>query len=179
MQHGLMPRNVGHHRSQKRKEMHFIIREARPADYLDLNAVFEEADELHRRALPHVFQKPEGLARRESFFAQIIEDKNSALLVAEKENHIVGFVHVFIRETPAVPIIVPRRYAVVENLAVTKRFRRFGIAKALMERAQRWAKTHKATQVELNVWEFNKGTIAFYRKLGYTTANRRLWKSLE
>jgi ribosomal protein S18 acetylase RimI-like enzyme len=47
-----------------------------------------------------------------------------------------------------------------------------------MEHAHRWALDKKVRHVELNVWEFNKEAIAFYDKLGYETANRRMWKSL-
>jgi len=159
--------------------MNFIVRVATPADYAGLGQVFEETDELHRHALPHVFRKPEQPAWRETFFAKIMRDANAALLVAEKEGDIIGFVHVFIGESPAIPIIIPRRHAVVENLAVVKRFRRFGIGTALMERAQRWAKSQNATQVDLHVWEFNTGAIAFYQKLGYTMASHRMWKSLK
>jgi ribosomal protein S18 acetylase RimI-like enzyme len=34
------------------------------------------------------------------------------------------------------------------------------------------------TQIELIVWEFNKGAIAFYEQLGCETAYRQMRKSL-
>jgi GNAT superfamily N-acetyltransferase len=105
-------------------------------------------------------------------------DENAALLIAEFEGHMVGFIHVLIREAPDIPIRVPRRYAVVDNLVVRKRFRRHGAGRSLMEHAHRWALDKKVSHVELNVWEFNKEAFAFYDKLGYETANRRMWKSL-
>jgi GNAT superfamily N-acetyltransferase len=47
-----------------------------------------------------------------------------------------------------------------------------------MERAHAWALDKGINQIQLNVWEFNEGAIAFYEKLGYTVASRTMWKSL-
>lgn len=158
--------------------MDFSIREAIQRDCQGLSEAFQEVHVLHRRALPQVFRKAAGDAWRKVHFTSILADENAALLVAECEGHIVGFVHVLIREAPDIPIMVPRRYAVVDNLAVRKKFRRHGVGRSLMEAAHRWALDKKVSHVELNVWEFNKEAIDFYDKLGYETANRRIWKSL-
>jgi ribosomal protein S18 acetylase RimI-like enzyme len=32
--------------------------------------------------------------------------------------------------------------------------------------------------IELNVWEFNRGAMAFYRQLGYRTTSRKMSKRL-
>jgi len=48
-----------------------------------------------------------------------------------------------------------------------------------MEEAHQWVLGKGATQIELIVWEFNEGAIAFYEKLGYETAYRKMWKSLK
>lgn len=66
----------------------------------------------------------------------------------------------------------------IDDLIVRKVFRRFGVGRALVERAHRWALDKQVNQGELNVWEFNQTAIAFYEKLGYRTASRRMWGSL-
>jgi GNAT superfamily N-acetyltransferase len=87
-------------------------------------------------------------------------------------------VQLAIRDAPPIPILVPRRVAVVENLAVREDFRRAGIGSALMDRALRWAEGLGATEIELNVYEFNQTAIDFYRNLGYATSSRRMSKRL-
>jgi ribosomal protein S18 acetylase RimI-like enzyme len=47
-----------------------------------------------------------------------------------------------------------------------------------MEEAERRARVKGATAIELNVWEFNVGALAFYDRLGYKTRNRRMDKTL-
>ncbi|MCP4536222.1 MAG: GNAT family N-acetyltransferase [Chloroflexi bacterium] len=101
------------------------------------------------------------------------------LFVAESEGQIVGFLQAYVQEAPDISLFVPRRYAVIDNVAVEKKYRRSGVGQALIEKAERWARDNEASQIELNVWEFNTGAAAFYDKLGYETARRTMWKSLE
>lgn len=158
--------------------MSITIREAQPSDYEALCLVLDQGDAYHRRAVPHVFRAPDGPARSRDYILAIIASDDAAFYVAEEEGQIVGAVHILVRETPDIPILAPRRYAVIENIAVDCARRRQGIGRALMERALQWAADRGLTQVELSVWEFNEGAMAFYRELGYTTAVRRMWKDL-
>jgi diamine N-acetyltransferase len=108
----------------------------------------------------------------------LIIDENVGLFVAKVEGKLVGFVHVIIRDSPAIPICVPRRYAIVDSIAVDKGFQRRGIGQALMEQAHYWAEEQGATAIELNVYEFNQGAIAFYQTFGYTATSRKMTKPL-
>ena len=156
-----------------------MIREATQDDYRGLCEVFEEVDILHCEAIPHVFQRSHRPARTEEFISDVITNDDEALFVAEYDDQIIGIVQISIREAPDIPIMVPRRYAVITNLAVKEKFRRSGIGRSLVEKAHRWAMKKGATQIELNVWEFNRPAIAFYEKLGYATATRRMWRWLD
>jgi ribosomal protein S18 acetylase RimI-like enzyme len=155
-----------------------MIREARTQDYEALCPLLDEVDAYHRQALPQVYRAPDGPARSREYVLAIIASHDAALYVAEEDGQIVGLVHVLVRQAPDVPILVPRRYAVIENIVVSRAHRRRGIGRALIERAQHWAAEQGLTRVELNVWEFNEGAMAFYRELGYTTATRRMWRAL-
>jgi len=145
--------------------MEFSIREATKQDYEALCEIYEEVDSLHAEALPCIFRKTDGTARSRDFVFSMIADKNSALFVAESQNQIMGFVYILIRETRDIPIFVPRRYAWIGEIAVKKEFRHSGVGQSLVEKAHQWALDKGITQVELNVWEFNEGAIAFYEKL--------------
>ena len=154
--------------------MEFLIRQATIDDYDRLDAVLAEVDALHREALPHVYRDPGGPARSREYIASIIDSQDATLLVAERAARITGLVHVLIRETRDIPIVVPRRYAVIDNLVVAEDSRRAGVGRALMQAAHHWAQEQGVEQVELGVWEFNQGALAFYQELGYRTALRRL-----
>lgn len=158
--------------------MKFHIREASQKDYKGISEVFEEVDSLHLKALSHIFREPHRPARTEEFISSIVSDENAALFVAEANDQIIGLVHVLIRQTPPVPIMVPRRYAVLENLAVRDGYRHLGVGTSLLERAHQWALDKELSQIESNVWEFNEEAIAFYRKQGYTTSRRWISRPL-
>lgn len=158
--------------------MGFFIRMAEREDYEVLCELFEEADAYHREALPRMFQKPEGPPRSLAFVCSVLADEDAALVVADSDGQLIGLSMAFIRSTPDIPIIVPRRYAVVDDVVVRRASRRSGVGRAMMERVYEWAMDKGAGEIELNVWEFNEGAIAFYEELGYKTATRRLSKPI-
>jgi len=158
--------------------MEVLIRPAREQDYEALCAIIGEVDRLHRDNLPHRFQAAEGPARSKSFLVRRMGAPDIGLFVAETEGSLVGFIDVEIRHTPDVPIFVPRRYAIVDDIAVKAAYRRSGIGEALMSEARAWAEAKGATSIELNVYAFNRGAIAFYRQLGYEVLSHRMVKRL-
>ncbi|GAB4540506.1 MAG: GNAT family N-acetyltransferase [Anaerolineae bacterium] len=158
--------------------MEVSIRKATAEDYSPLCELFDETDALHRDNLPHLFQKPNGPVREQDHYWELIADENVGLFVAEIGEKLVGFVHAVIRDAPAMPIFVPRRYAIVDSIGVKSGFRNRGIGQRLMSVMYEWATTKGATSVELNVYEFNKAAIAFYERLGYETLSRKMSKAL-
>jgi ribosomal protein S18 acetylase RimI-like enzyme len=159
--------------------MEAIIRAATAGDYATLCALFDEVDALHRDHLPHIFRKPAGPARERACYDGLIADENVGLFLAEVNGSAVGFVHGVIREAPAIPILVPRRYAVIDSIGVKSGFRGRGIGRMLMQHIHAWAITAGAGAIELNVHAFNTGAIEFYRKLGYEVASQRMSRPLD
>jgi ribosomal protein S18 acetylase RimI-like enzyme len=155
-----------------------LIRPAKIEDYARVCAIFDEVDAQHRKALPHIFRDPGDTARSRAYITSIVEDENACLWIAKHEGQVVGILHILIRETRDIPILVPRRYAVIDNIAVSTTHRRKGIGRALVQAADRWAVERGIDQIELHVWEFNEGARAFYEKLGYRTAGRRMCRNI-
>ena len=158
--------------------MDTTIRKATANDYRALCELFDEADGLHRHNLPRIFQQPKGAAREKDYYLGLIADEQVALLVAEAGEDLVGYVHAIIRDAPAFPVFVPRRYAVVDAVVVKSGFQFHGIGRRLMDEAQAWAVAKGATAIELNVYEFNEPAISFYERLGYQTLSRKMSKEL-
>jgi ribosomal protein S18 acetylase RimI-like enzyme len=154
--------------------MNCSLRVATIDDFDGICEVFEEADVLHCQALSHIFRRTEKPVRSKAYIYECMTGGNSAFWVAEGGNRIVGVLHIAIEETPDLPILVPRRYGKIHDLVVRQDYRRLGIGRSLMKKANRWAMEKGVTQVELTVWEFNEGAIAFYEELGYSTASRKM-----
>jgi len=140
--------------------------------------LFDEADAPHRENLPRVFRRPRGAVRDIDYVLGLIANEAVGFFVAQVGDRLVGLICVMIKESPEIPILVPRRYAVVDSVVVKEEFRRAGIGRALMEKAHEWAVAEGTDSIELNVWEFNRDAIEFYKALGYETASRRMSKWL-
>jgi ribosomal protein S18 acetylase RimI-like enzyme len=158
--------------------MAIVIREATEGDYEALCTVIDQVDQLHRDNLPQRFNVASGPVRTRQFILNAVNAPDIGLFVADVERTLAGFIQVIVRDVPDTPILVPRRYAVVDNLAVTEEYRRSGIGRALMETAEAWAKAKGATSIELNVYAFNQTAERFYRELGYEILSHRMTKSL-
>jgi ribosomal protein S18 acetylase RimI-like enzyme len=159
--------------------MEISIRKATADDYKPLRELFDEIDALHRNNLPHIFQKPGGSVQEQEYYSGLIADENVALLVAETGERLVGFIHAVCRDTPAIPVLVPRRYAIVESIVVKAGFQNRGLGRILMDKMQEWAIEKNALSIELNVYEFNRTAISFYERLGYRTISRKMSKELK
>ena len=159
--------------------MEISVRKATADDYSSLCELFNEMDALHRDALPHIFQQPDGAAREKDYYLGLIADESVALLVAEAGGNLVGFVHAMVRDVPAFPVFVPRRYAIVDGIVVRSAFQHRGIGRRLMDNMQLWAVANGAASIELNVYEFNEPAISFYERLGYQTLSRKMSKELK
>jgi ribosomal protein S18 acetylase RimI-like enzyme len=158
--------------------MEIRIREVNAADYENLFDLFDEIDSLHRDNLPRRFKKANGPAREKGYFLGLIENENHGLFIAEMGEKLVGFAHVIINDAPPFPIVVPRRFAILDSIVVKASYQKHGVGKMLMDKMQAWAIDKGATSIELNVYEFNENAISFYEKLGYRTFSRKMSKEL-
>lgn len=159
--------------------MKINIRKAIAEDYSALIGLFDEIDVIHRDNLPRLFQKPNGPAREPDYYLGLISDESTAVLIAEMDGKIVGSVHALVRNAPDFPILVPRRFAIVDSIVVKVGYRKRGIGRMLLEAVEEWAKMSGASSIELNVYEFNDEAITFYENLGFSTFSRKLSKDLE
>lgn len=158
--------------------MNFSIREASEKDYKKICELFREADVLRHKNLPHVFRGAGGPEETKKFISGIIANKDAALFVAERECEIIGAILVLVQKTSGNSIMMPRRYAWIGDLVLREKFRRSGVGRSLVEKTHQWSLGKGVSQVELNVWEFNKEAIIFFKILGYKTIKRTMRRSL-
>lgn len=158
--------------------MNFSIREVSKKDYKKICELFREADLLRHKNLPHVFRGADGPEETKKFISGIIANEDAALFVAERECEIIGAILVLLRETSGNSIMLPRQYAWIGDLVLREQFRRSGVGRSLVEKAHQWSLGKGVSQVQLNVWEFNKEAIIFFKMLGYKTIRRTMRCSL-
>lgn len=158
--------------------MKLVLRAAEPGDFESYSRLFNQVNDVHVDAFPDTFRHVEGFPRAPESYLELLADPSQQVLLAQLEGQVVGYVHTLLRERPAIPIMVPARYAVVDTLVVDGACRRKGVGRALMAAAEDWAQEHGALYVELNVWTFNQGAAALYEELGYGVISQRMRKML-
>jgi ribosomal protein S18 acetylase RimI-like enzyme len=154
------------------------VRAARPEDWLAVQSLLRELDELHAELVPTYFQPA---TRTEQEWRRLLGDATALALVAADEvqrGTPVGFLSLRLYDTPADPTMVPRRRAHVETLIVNARQRRRGIGRRLLVTAAEWAKARAATEMILTTWAGNSDADAFYQRLGYRVLSQVLRTSL-
>jgi ribosomal protein S18 acetylase RimI-like enzyme len=141
------------------------VRGARPGDWLAVQSLLRELDELHAELVPAYFQPA---TRTELEWGRLLGDSTALALVAvdEEGGAAVGFLSLRLYDTPADPTMVPRRRGHLETLIVGARQRRRGIGRRLLATATDWARARGAAEMVLTTWVGNADADAFYQRLG-------------
>jgi GNAT superfamily N-acetyltransferase len=104
---------------------------------------------------------------------------NSRVLVAKKENEIIGTVCLQMRKPWAINTAyftsVPTPLYLVD-LAVHPGFQRQGIGSLLMEESRRFASEWHAQAIRLDAYDGQAGAAGFYIKCGYTEIGHAVYK---
>ena len=153
--------------------MDIRIRTATERDYEAVNRIMAEGQDAHAEALPRVFARTQRPAGRQ-WYDSYIRNGLKCIFLAERPPQTVGYAMIEIREAPRYEAFVLRRYALVNEIGVTRLSRRQGIGTRLFQACVEWAAVKGAASVELTVWEFNEPAIRFYESLGMRTLNRTM-----
>ncbi len=159
--------------------MQIQIRAATSADMDAIQRIYAYGDAVHLAALSEFFRKVDQPARPISYLQEHLDRDDAAIFLAiDDAGDAVGLLHLYHRAVPDLPMLVPRRYAMIEGLVVLPEAQRQGVGSALLRHAERWALSRGIDQVELAVWEFNAGARQFYESQNYGTIRRTMWKPL-
>jgi GNAT superfamily N-acetyltransferase len=163
------------------------IRDSRPGDGEALAAMWLEEGRYYAELDPDAFQAPieEGLADWiEDGLARAREREGVRHLVAELDGKLAGYVLVRI-EPDADPdryqIVreVGERRAVIDALGTAEAFQRRGVATALVEAAEEWARDQGATRVWTWTYIDSPLSIPFWeRRMKYQRREVKLQKPL-
>lgn len=109
-------------------------------------------------------------------FTESISHDERLILVAESDSVIAGFAYAEIEHSSDDCVEAP--YASLELLGVDPRWRGKGIAKALIETVEDWARNKKMKAIQLAVAQENVSALKLYESLGYRTVMRKMQKEL-
>lgn len=152
-------------------------RRATQADYPAMLGIFMELEKQHVEGVPDFFRTMSHEEQVKEFDSAMADD-HTALIVAEKGIEVLGYILLKIKEPEVGSMLRPRRFVKISYLCVASRFYRSGAGTALLAAAEHWGAERGIQAIDLNVWDFNRGAIAFYEKMGYEAVSRRMWKHI-
>jgi GNAT superfamily N-acetyltransferase len=150
------------------------VRTATLGDFDALLALFDDLDEIHRRARPDFFQPFDGPARSRGQIEWWLSQPESTLLVAERGADVIGLALLLTRPPQAFAGAVPRKVIELDNLVVRADQRGWRVGHRLLVAAVDWARRQSATHVEVAVHAFNRDARRFYENFGFTPSIDRL-----
>jgi len=99
----------------------------------------------------------------EKMYENYIEDETRYILVAENENHILGYIYGYCENTP----VTKKPTARIDALYVREEARNNGIARKLISSFINWAKIKNITSIEIGVLNANNKAMLLYTSLGF------------
>jgi GNAT superfamily N-acetyltransferase len=159
--------------------MEIIIRLGKKSDYPAVSELYAQVNGIHASGRPDIFRNPEEAVINEDYYNAFVDNPDQTLFVAEADAIVIGVVTIEVRDTPDQPVLVPRRFGVIETMSVAKGWRSKGIGQNLMVAAEEWAKKNGATSMNLNVWTFNRRASRFYERHGYLPLHTRMGKEFK
>ena len=98
-----------------------------------------------------------------------LDSKREQVFVADIDGIVTGFIHIELYN-----VIYCEKGSNLLGLAVSPDYRNNGIGRALLKRAEEWAKNNGAKWVRLNSGESRKDAHRFYRNLGYDNEKKHI-----
>lgn len=152
------------------------VKVAQKEDFQRLEPVLIEVELHHVDLEPEVFNPIS--AYDQDHFNSLVESESEIIFYAEEMGVIAGVIIVIEKEHPPIPMYVAEVFAEVQELSVTKKFRRKGVGLLLMQTAEAWAKSRGRKHMQLSVWAKNHGAVQFYKDSGYLPMIIRYQKAL-
>jgi ribosomal protein S18 acetylase RimI-like enzyme len=105
--------------------------------------------------------------------AEIQDENLDTLIACDASGAIAGFAQLRVNDPPAG--IVVRAPVELKRFYVDKPWHGQGLARSLMEAAERAARARGAREFWLGVWERNERAQAFYRKCGFRKVGKQIF----
>lgn len=154
--------------------MDINIVEAKSHHYQEITSLLLCLDKIHFTKFPQIFNGKVDSRIDEKYFNNIIYNNEKLLLVAEKDNSVVGLILATIKNTPDDKVLNKRKYVWIDSLIVKESYQNKGIGKKLFKKVKLWCKKKEIDSIELNVWEFEESSRGFYELLGFKVLTSRM-----
>jgi GNAT superfamily N-acetyltransferase len=157
------------------------IRSANEQDIDTLISLYIAFHEFHAQGLPERLRIPEqyDVVELRTSLKRVIAGEESAIFLALVDEMAVGLAEVYLRhDEPDALVMVRPAYGYLQSLMILDIYRHHGFGTLLVAACEQWARERGASEMQLNMWEFEAGPLRFYESIGYKTLRRTLIKAI-
>lgn len=151
-------------------------RPAKLDDLAQLNQLMYNLHHEHYLQAPSEFKTPEEIEQDKSI-SLYLDSPECFVFVCEQHNRIVGFVTAQLCQFES-PISPSCSMGSVDELYVLPSFRKKGIATQLLSAVQTRLIAWGATQIMVEVWDFNQSALSLYKECGFVSHIHCLKKNI-
>ncbi|MFV3011096.1 GNAT family N-acetyltransferase [Clostridium botulinum] len=154
------------------------FRKANANDVNELVLLFKNLQDMHSKNVTNIFNQNIDEYSLKDYINNVILNENHNFYIVEDKKKIIGAIEVITIIEKDNPVLKNREYALIDKLVVDNNYRGYGIGNRLIEYAEKNLKSREIKEIEIYVWEFNRGALNLYEKKGYKTICRRMTKSI-
>lgn len=160
--------------------MNLKVREAISSDYNDISKLNAQVHNLHVENRPDVFMDINNPLIKEHF-NNLLNMNNVKLFVVEntENKRSIAYSIVKVIDTQSISILIQKRLAYIDDFCVDSNYKKNGIGRLLFQHIVDYVTAEGALSLQLVVWEFNKGAMHFYKKMGMSVRNRKMELNLK
>lgn len=141
-----------------------IIRKAVVEDIPSILELWKEMMDFHKER-DRIFSRSEtGHEGFAGYVKGLIASETSHVVIAETDKEITGYCLAMIEPYP--PVLEMKEYGLIQDIAVTKKYRRYGIGQKLLEEARNWFSEKGIRRIEARVATTNTISTGFWAKMG-------------
>jgi ribosomal protein S18 acetylase RimI-like enzyme len=151
-------------------------RQAIEKDIPKIVELWKEFIDFHKIRDSFFSRSKEGPGNFGKFIAENLRKDSAVVFVAEKNGDVIAHILATIQDYP--PAFEIKRYGVVNDLAVTTEYRRFGIGQHLFHMAKDWFSKKGISRIEIEVAVSNEVSTSFWEKRKFKPYKETLYLEL-
>lgn len=155
-----------------------LIREYKEKDARQLEECFVELQDYEGRIDPYLADGQAVLKRYLEYMFNRCAETSGKVFVADVKDKVAGFVSVWARVQAKAIEEKEYDYAYISDLVVLPSHRGLGLGRALLERAEEYARGQGAQVLRIGVLAKNEGARALYQNYGFEERLIEMTKSL-
>ena len=151
------------------------VRRATVDDAVTVSALNTDVQAVHAAALPWLFKAPSTDTFSATTAAAVLARDDVLIYLAYVGEEPAGYVYAQIRRHPETSFKYAYDEIYVHHVSVRPNLRRRGVGGALLGAVRQAAHDRNIKQLALDVWAFNAGAQAFFRRQGFEAYNAAMW----